>query len=75
MIKGAGVDMSELSESLYITNETYSNWQNESKAVGIQDSVVSAIKTFGRVLLLWRRRTEINYDIISLIDVGEKRTS
>lgn len=50
MIKGAGVDMSELSESLYITDETYSNWQNESKTVGIQDSVVSAIKNIRKSL-------------------------
>lgn len=50
MIKGAGVDMSELSEPLYITDEIYSGWQNESKTVGIQDSVVGAIKNIRKSL-------------------------
>lgn len=50
MIKGVGGDMSELAESLYITEELYSVWQNESKAVGIQDSVVNAIKAFRKSL-------------------------
>lgn len=51
MIKGAGSDMSELAESLYITEELYSLWQNESKAVGIQDSVVYAIKNIRKILV------------------------
>ena len=50
MIKGTGIDMSELSESLYITDELYSSWQNGSKTVGIQDSVVNAIKNIRRSL-------------------------
>ncbi len=50
MIKGAGVDISELPEPLYITDEIYSGWQNESKAVGIQDSVVNAIKNIRKSL-------------------------
>ena len=50
MIKGARVDMSELSESLYITDEIYSVWQNEAMTVGIQDSVVSAIKNIRKSL-------------------------
>lgn len=50
MIKGTGIDMSELSESLYITDELYSSWQNESKTIGIQDSVVNAIKNIRRSL-------------------------
>ena len=50
MIKGVEGDMSELAESLYITEELYSVWQNESKAVGIQDSVVNAIKAFRKSL-------------------------
>lgn len=50
MIKGAGSDISELAESLYITEELYSVWQNESKTVGIQDSVVSAIKAVRKSL-------------------------
>lgn len=50
MIKGTGIDMTELDESLYITDELYSAWQNESKAVGIQDSVVNAIKNIRKKL-------------------------
>ena len=50
MIKGAGIELSELSESLFITDELYSLWQNKSKAVGIQDSVVSAIKNIRKSL-------------------------
>lgn len=50
MIKGVGVDMSELPESLYITDDRYSVWQNESKTVGIQDSVVNAIKALRKSL-------------------------
>ena len=50
MIKGAGIELSELSESLFITDELYSLWQNESKAVGIQDSVVCAIKNIRKGL-------------------------
>ena len=50
MIKGAGIELSELSESLFITDELYSLWQNESKAVGIQDSVVCAIKNIRKSL-------------------------
>lgn len=50
MIKGSGVELSELSESLYITNELYSSWQNESKSVGIHDSVVDAIKNIRKSL-------------------------
>jgi len=50
MIKGVGIELSELSESLFITDELYSLWQNESKAVGIHDSVVSAIKNIRKSL-------------------------
>ena len=50
MIKGAGIELSELSESLFITDELYSLWQNESKAVGIQDSVVCALKNIRKSL-------------------------
>lgn len=50
MIKGSGVELSELSESLYITDELYSSWQNESKSVGIQDSVIDAIKNIRKSL-------------------------
>nr|WP_288084320.1 hypothetical protein [Xylanibacter rodentium] len=50
MIKGSGVELSELSESLYITDELYSSWQNESKSVGIHDSVVDAIKNIRKSL-------------------------
>ncbi|MCX4263655.1 MAG: AAA family ATPase [Muribaculaceae bacterium] len=50
MIKGAGGDMSELAESLYITDELYSDWQNESKQVGVHDSVINAIKNIRKIL-------------------------
>ena len=50
MIKGAGGEMSELAGSLYITEELYSVWQNESKAIGIKDSVVNAIKNIRKSL-------------------------
>lgn len=50
MIKGAESDMSELAESLYITEELYSVWQNESKDIGIQDPVVNAIKNIRKSL-------------------------
>ncbi|MDE6497423.1 MAG: AAA family ATPase, partial [Muribaculaceae bacterium] len=49
MIKGAGGEMSELPEALYITDELYSCWQNESKTVGIQPSVVRAIKAIRKI--------------------------
>lgn len=52
MIKGTDIDMSELSESLYITDELYSTWQNESKTIDIQDSVVNAIKNIRKSLAL-----------------------
>lgn len=44
MIKGAEKSMSELPEQLSITDELYFRWQQESKTIGIHDSVVSAIK-------------------------------
>ncbi len=50
MIKGADVDMSELPEQQAITNEVYCRWQQESKTVGIQDSVVGAIKALRKSL-------------------------
>ena len=49
MIKGAGGEMSDLPESLYITDELYSCWQNESRTVGIQPSVVRAIKAIRKI--------------------------
>lgn len=42
--------MSDLSESLYITDDIYSVWQNESKTVGVQDAVVNAIKALRKNL-------------------------
>lgn len=50
MIKGDGGDIPELAESLYITEELYSVWQNESKTIGIQDSVVNAIRNIRKRL-------------------------
>ncbi|MDE6561259.1 MAG: AAA family ATPase [Muribaculaceae bacterium] len=50
MIKGVKVELPELPDSLYITNELYSQWQNESEGIGIQESVVSAIKVLRKKL-------------------------
>ena len=50
MLKEVGQDMSELPEHLFITDELYSRWQNESKAVGIHDTVVCAIKALRKSL-------------------------
>ena len=44
MIKSAGGEPTELSDSLFITEEIYGKWQTESKAIGIHNSVVNAIK-------------------------------
>ena len=74
MIKGAGGDMSELAESLYITDELYSDWQNESKQVGVHDSVINAIKNIRKILAALEKRTAISFDIIYLTVAGAKRT-
>ncbi|MBD5328035.1 MAG: AAA domain-containing protein [Bacteroides sp.] len=50
MIKGADVAMSELSEPQFITDEVYSRWQQESKTVDIQESVICAIKALRKSL-------------------------
>lgn len=44
MLKSNDVILSPLSESLYITEELYSLWQKESKAIDIHISVTNAIK-------------------------------
>ena len=50
MIKGSETTLSELPGHLLITDEIYSRWQQETKAVGINDSVVSAIKAIRKKL-------------------------
>lgn len=50
MIASAGTEQTELSESLYITDELYSHWQRESRVIGIHESVVDAIKALRRSL-------------------------
>lgn len=44
MIKGTETALPKLPEQLLITDELYSEWQNNSKEAGIHSSVVSAIK-------------------------------
>lgn len=44
MLKSNNVEPEPLSETLYITEEIYQLWQNESKNIDIHSSVVKAIK-------------------------------
>ena len=50
MIKSAGNSMSTLDENLFITNELFSKWQDESKSVDISVDVVNAIKAVRKSL-------------------------
>ena len=50
MIKGVKVEIPELPDNLYITKDLYTQWQQESKDIDIQDSVVSAIKALRKNL-------------------------
>lgn len=50
MIKGVTEKMSELPESLFLTDELYNQWQEESKTVGINESVVGVIKALRKSL-------------------------
>lgn len=50
MIASTGSELTELPESLYITEELYSRWQRESRTVGIHESVVNAIKALRKSL-------------------------
>ena len=50
MIKGVKVEMPDIPDNLYITNELYYQWQQDSKNIDIQDSVVSAIKALRKSL-------------------------
>ena len=50
MIKGVKVEIPELPDNLYITNNLYIQWQQESKDIDIQDSVVSTIKALRKNL-------------------------
>lgn len=44
MIMSMSCEQSDLADKLYITDELYARWQNESKAVGINETVINAIK-------------------------------
>ena len=44
MMRSTGDELGELPESLYITDEIYRRWQEESKSAGMKDEVVMAIK-------------------------------
>lgn len=44
MIMSKSCEPSELDDKLYITDELYARWQNESKVVGINEAVISSIK-------------------------------
>lgn len=44
MIMSKNCEPSELAKELYITDELYVRWQNESKTIGINESVINAIK-------------------------------
>lgn len=50
MIRGTGAAMDPLPDALAITDGLYARWQEESKSVGIHDSVVAAIKALRRSL-------------------------
>ena len=50
MIKGVKVEMPELPDYLCITNELYYQWQQDSKNIDLQDSVVLAIKALRKSL-------------------------
>lgn len=44
MIMSKSCEQSDLADDLFITDELYARWQNESKSVGINESVINAIK-------------------------------
>ena len=50
MIMSKSCEQSELADELYITDELYAIWQHESKAVGIDESVINAIKALRKTL-------------------------
>lgn len=50
MIKGTGMELQALSDHLLITDELYSEWQNNSRGVDIKVSVVNAIKAVRKSL-------------------------
>lgn len=50
MMTSRSCEPSELSDELYITDKLYAIWQHESKAVGIEESVVDAIKALRKTL-------------------------
>lgn len=51
MIMSKSCEQSELSGGLYITDELYARWQSESKAVGINESVINAIKALRKTFV------------------------
>lgn len=50
MIKSTGKELTPLPESLYITEEIYHHWQEQSTTIGIDDMVVGAIKALRKKL-------------------------
>lgn len=44
MIMSMSCEQSDLADDLFITDELYARWQSESKAVGINESVINAIR-------------------------------
>ncbi len=50
MLKSEQTELKPLSEQLYITDELYDKWQNESRSVTMSESVVAAIKSLRKLL-------------------------
>lgn len=50
MIMSKGCELPDLSDELFITEELYAQWQAESSDVGINDSVIRAIKSLRKSL-------------------------
>lgn len=44
MIQSSYSNISDLPDALFITNELYNSWQQESRKIGMQSTVISAIK-------------------------------
>ena len=50
MITSISAEMTELPESMYITDELYVHWQRGSRAIGVHESVINAIKALRKSL-------------------------
>lgn len=44
MIMSISCEQSDLADNLFVTDELYARWQSESKSVGINETVINAIK-------------------------------